>query len=731
MKFTSIFLTVFFFFFSVTQTFSFKRQMEALDRGLVAVKVSNGVFLSWRVLGNEKETTFNVYRNGTLIKSVSAAEATNFTDTQGAATSKYVVKAVVNGIEEDQGSKEVTPWALQSQPYMTIQLNLPPGGTTPPSYFDNRNSSSREIIPYPDGENYTYVPNDCSVADLDGDGEYELIVKWDPTNSKDNSYSGMTGNVYLDAYKLDGTMLWRIDLGRNIRAGAHYTQFLAYDFDGCGKAEVICKTAPGTVDGQGKNVIMGSDNPQADYRNKSMDANNGYVLSGPEYLTIFNGETGAEINTIAYKPARGTVSSWGDSYGNRVDRFLACVAYLDGVHPSAVMCRGYYTRATLAAYDFMDGKLVERWFHDSPTSGVGAYGQGNHQLAVADVNGDGKDDIIYGAAVINSDGKLLSRTGLGHGDAMHVSDLDPDRPGLEVFSVHEETGSGRWNQEMHDPNTGEIIWHSSNYSTDDGRGMAADIDPRHKGFEMWSSSEQGYYDCKGNQISTSKPNSTNFRIYWDGDLQDELFDGQSNPSIRKWNYSNNSNTTLLTLSGTSTCNGSKATPCISADILGDWREEVITWVTNDPSQLRIYTTTTPTTYRLYTLMHDPVYRLAIAWQNVGYNQPPHLGFYIGDGLSDIPTPDMYMPGKDDPSGLYTPKLQETCNVYADAGGNICIESTGEIKEIAVYRMNGMLYLQKNGINSARYVIASHIADKMCIVKVTTNFGTEAVKVVKE
>jgi rhamnogalacturonan endolyase len=411
------------------------------------------------------------------------------------------------------------------------------------------------------------------VGDLDGDGEYEIILKWDPTNSEDNSLAGFTGNVYLDAYKLDGTQLWRIDLGMNIRAGAHYTQFMVYDYDGDGIAEVVCKTAPGTIDGAGKYVIMNSDSPTADYRNHTTNTTGanrmGTITTGPEYLTLFDGRTGKELNTVAYNPPRGDVNAWGDNYGNRSDRFLACVAYLDGVHPSAVMCRGYYTRACLAAYDVKDKKLVQRWFYDSgSTSGVGAYGQGNHNLSVADVNGDGKDEIIYGACAINNDGTLLYRTGLGHGDAMHLSKLDPDRTGLQVWDVHEEAASTyRW--EMHDAGTGSIIWGGST-TGDNGRGCAADIDAKYRGFEMWSSLSTGTYSCKGTQISTSKPSADNFRIYWDGDLQDELLDGVK---ISKWTGSGT--TTLLTCSGVTSCNSTKATPNLSADLFGDWREELV------------------------------------------------------------------------------------------------------------------------------------------------------------
>lgn len=700
------------------QVSGLSRQMEYLDRGVVAVKISGGVFISWRIFGNDdKNVEFNLYRNDAKINTTPIKGISNYTDASGKATDMYKVEAVLSGQTLDT-SKPCEPWGQQ---YLTVQLNQPAAGVTPPSYFDNRSSSGRIREPYPDGEAYTYTPNDISVADLDGDGEYELIVKWDPSNSRDNSYSGMTGNVYIDAYKLDGTQLWRIDLGKNIRAGAHYTQFMVYDLDGDGLAELVCKTAPGTVDGLGNSVIMGSDNPDADYRNSALDSNNGYVLNGPEYLTVFDGQTGAEVHTIAYKPGRGSVSAWGDSYGNRVDRFLACVAYLDGVHPSVVMCRGYYTRATLAAYDYVDKKLVERWFYDSGSSASAnnAYGQGNHSLAVGDVDGDGFDEIIYGGAAIDHDGTLLYNTRLGHGDAGHLSDIDPDRPGLEWFQPQEDKPYGF---QLRDAGTGEILYRESS-TGDNGRGLAADIDPTNRGLEFWSSASSNVYNCKGEVISTRRP-STNFRIYWDGDLQDELLDGDK---ITKWRP-NAGAQTLLTMSGCSSNNSTKKTPNISADILGDWREEVILYETNDPSKLRIYTTTTPTIHGLYTLMHDPVYRLSIAWQNVAYNQPPHLGFYIGDGLDNIPYPDMHLVKYKDDTSIEN-QTQNLCEIYPIKNGSIQVKSPDGIKSIVVYGLDGRLHFQDRNIDSTSYTVTLPSANEtIYIVRVVTNSGVKTAKI---
>lgn len=583
------------------------RQMEFLDRGVVAVKTGTGVFVSWRLLGTEgSNVSFNVYRDGTKVNASPITNSTNLQDASGTSSSKYTVRAVVGGTEQS-ASAAASVWGNN---YLSVPLSIPAGGTTP------------------DGVAYTYSANDASAGDLDGDGEYELIVKWDPSNSKDNSQSGYTGEVFIDAYKLNGTRLWRISLGKNIRAGAHYTQFMVYDLDGDGKAEVAMKTADGSKDGTG--TVIGD--ASKDYRNSS-----GYVLSGPEFLTIFNGQTGKALSTVNYEPARGNVSDWGDNYGNRVDRFLAAIAYLDGERPSLVMARGYYTRTVLVAYNWRNGQLTKQWTFDSNTSGNSGYaGQGNHNLSVADVDGDGKDEIIYGAMAVDDNGKGLYTTGLHHGDAMHLSDLDPDRAGLEVFQVHETPSNA--GVEFRDARTGQLIWGIPT-TKDIGRGMAADIDPRYKGAEVWA--DGGLYTAKGQKIGTTLPSSTNFGIWWDGDLLRELLDSNR---IDKWDYANSKTVNLLTASGVSSNNGTKSTPNLQADLFGDWREEVV-WRTSDSSALRIYTTTAVTDKRIYTLMHDPVYRLGIAWQNVAYNQPPHTGFYLGEGMSTPPVPNIHYAGK--------------------------------------------------------------------------------------
>ena len=585
----------------------YSRQVESLNRGLTAVKTSDGVFLSWRLLGTEAyETAFNVYKDGVKIAGP-ITNRTNFVDTSGSISSTYYVRTIVNGSEKTQ-SDTVTVWANQ---YKDVPIKKPANTTL-------------------NGVAVTYSANDATVADVDGDGEYEIILKWDPSNAQDNANAGYTSNVYVDCYELNGTLRWRIDLGKNIRAGAHYTQIIAYDLNGDGKAEVAMKTADGTIAGDG--TVIG--NANADYRNSS-----GYILSGPEYLTLFDGRTGAILDNIDFTPARGTVSSWGDNYGNRVDRFLSGVAYLDGKTPSLIIARGYYTRSVVSAYKYRGGTLNRQWTFDTNSSGNSAYaGQGNHSLSIADVDEDGYDEIVYGSLVIDHTGKALYSTGQGHGDALHVGDFDPTHSGLEIYQVHETKSTSINGVEMRDAKTGSVLM-AKQPGTDVGRGLVVNIDPDYYPYVALSSA--GSFDKYGNQITNNITKlSANFASWWDGDLYREILDSTY---INKWNYTNKTVDRLLTGSNVHQNNGTKATPSLSGDILGDWREEVI-WPLSDDSALRIYTTTIPTNTKLYTLMHDTQYREAIAWQNVAYNQPPHPSYYIGPDMATPVQPNIYTCG---------------------------------------------------------------------------------------
>lgn len=572
-------------------------QREQLGRGVVAVRQdASAVIVSWRYLSSDSmDESFDVYRDGQKLNTHPLQNETFFKDNYtGSTAALYTVKAIKGHTESSYQLPENAPLG-----YLNIPLVRPESGVTPA------------------GDVYTYSPNDASIGDVDGDGEYEIILKWEPSNAHDNAHDGYTGPVLLDCYKLNGQHLWRINLGKNIRAGAHYTQFMVFDFDGDGRAEVVVKTGDGTIDGIGK--VIGD--ARADYR-----ADNGRILSGPEYLTIFNGLTGAAMQTVDYVPERGDLMGWGDTRANRSDRFLACVAYLDGVHPSVVMCRGYYTRTVLAAYDWDGKELRQRWVFDSNTPGNGGYaGQGNHNLRVGDVDGDGCDEIIYGQCAIDHDGTGLYTTGMGHGDAIHMTQFDPTRPGLQIWGCHENRRDG---STYRDAGTGEVLFQVKS-GEDVGRCMAADIDPTHPGVEMWSWATGGVVDIKGEKVTTKMRRfPTNMAVWWDGDLLRELLDRNV---VSKYDWEAGVCRQMTVFEGCVSNNGTKATPCLQGDIIGDWREEVLLR-TEDNSALRLYVTTIPTEYRFHTFLEDPVYRISIATQNVAYNQPTQPGFYFGPEL---------------------------------------------------------------------------------------------------
>ncbi|MBR3628965.1 MAG: hypothetical protein IKN55_00625 [Oscillospiraceae bacterium] len=563
--------------------------MEYLDRGIYAVKSGNGMFVSWRWNANDPDDAeFRLYRDDQLIYTSKAGDATCFQDNGGSAAAAYRVDCL-------SGGKVLSSETCRHS-----------SGT---NYFDIRLNS-------PGAQ---YSPNDCSVGDVDGDGQYEIFLKWDPSNSKDNSQSGVTDNVFIDCYTLEGKQLWRVDLGKNIRAGQHYTQMCVADFDGDGHAELITKTSDGTKDGKGKVIGDGS----KVYRNGS-----GYILSGPEYLTLFDGRTGAALDTIDFPVPRGTVTkeTWGDNYGNRVDRMNSGIAYLDGVHPTALYGRGYYTRLTVSAVDVKGGKLVKRWVYDTgfdrKTPG---WGCGNHNMMVADSDNDGKQEVFMGASAIDDNGKLLWTTGQLHGDAMHLGDLIPDHEGLELWECHEDKPYG---ESCIDARTGKVIFHINN-TKDTGRCAADNVWAGSKGAEFWGAADGNVYNTAGKKIGGTRP-AQNFFIYWDGDLEREILDGTK---ISKMTDANTVKG-IFTANGCGSNNSSKSVPCMTADLFGDWREELILR-TDDNKSLRIWCTTSTTKVRLTTLMHDMQYRAQNACQQSAYNQPPHVSYYLG---SDAPLP---------------------------------------------------------------------------------------------
>ena len=589
---------------------------EKLSRGLIGIPTEDGMYFSWRMtLEDAAGLQFDLYRSsggGAEVKlnKEPIDRTSDFLDRTVDYTvdNRWTLKATTG---------EVAIWTRlkgeERNPYLSVPVCKPEDG---------------EIA----GESFTYTANDCSVGDLDGDGEYEIILKWSPSNSKRPPQRGFTGNTYLDAYKMDGTRLWRIDLGPNVRSGAATTNFLVFDFDGDGCAEICCKTGDGTVDGLGHRI----GDAQADWRTwDKKSPTYGKIVNGPEYLTVFEGRTGKELDSKEYIPTRYPLDGWGgvggncgnDNTGGRSDRFTAGVAFLDGKTPSPIMVRGWYGRTVVAAWTFTNGALKHTWTFDSAAPGWEAYsGMGNHSVTVADFDGDGCDEICVGAMTVDHDGKGLFTTGLRHGDALHAGRFIPSRQGMQVFGVHENEGDNEIVKRtpavaMFDGATGEIIWQDG-LGQDAGRGVAADIDPRYDGAECWCNIGGLRRGDTGEIISNRKPDSCNFTIYWDADPLAELLD---HVSISKWNWNAESTDLLLKAERVVSNNGTKGNPCLSGDILGDWREEVI-WPSEDQTELRIYSTTIPAVDRRATWMNDRQYRLAIAWQNVAYNQPPHPSF---------------------------------------------------------------------------------------------------------
>ncbi len=712
-------------------TYTLKPQLEKISRGLVAINTGDGIFVSWRlfvyeVTGAEKErvtgTDFALYRNGEKIAVVT--DSTNYLDKSGKEGDTYFVAPVVNGVEGER-SKPVSV-VKDGKNYLEIPLKKPEGGVTPA------------------GQEYTYSANDMSVGDADGDGEYEFYVKWDPSNSHDVSHRGYTGNCYIDCYRLSGELLWRLDMGKNIRAGAHYTQFMVFDFDGDGKAEMSVKTAPGTkmtVYGDNGEVVSEKyitlperdvkagithdddyvcsakdyyeytvkrfmnwgEHPEVknghwpktleecfgipvkydyplsyedacaladyfmdEYAPAKSDKNvlrefEGFIFEGPEYLTMFAGD-GKELETIDFPvPREDDGMLWGDYAWkriepcNRVDRFQSAVGYLDGEHPYLLICRGYYTRATITAYRFVNGHheqyfkvdsghvLMDNPFnHHCAVDGTDPVygcisGQGDHSMSVADIDGDGCQEIIYGACAIDHDGSVLYSSKdkmpdgrlvkLGHGDSMHVARINPDRPGFEIFNVFEGASNVPYGYALRDAETGKVFF-GERADRDLGRCMIGDVVPGVRGLQVWVDRVR---DCHGNYLDTKRL-GTNANIKWAADLTTQVTDGVDYVGGKHiGTVGDNIHGVMLAPEGCATNNGTKGNPALIADIFGDFREELLLR-TEDSSAIRIYVNTEITQHKLFTLLHDPMYRCGVAWQNNCYNQPCYTSFYYASDM---------------------------------------------------------------------------------------------------
>ena len=681
------------------------RQMEKLDRGLIAIKTDGGVYLSWRLFDSEdnifgsadKNVSFNVYRDGKKISEV--ATKTNYVDST--VGKNYSVAPVINGVEGEK-CNAVT---VYNNSYFDIPLLKPDDETI----YD---PSGTELA------TYSFFPADCSTGDVDGDGEYEIIVKWtsserDVGSPGDPAYSG---TVHLAAYKLDGTKLWKndIELGKNVYSSAHTVQFLVYDFDGDGKSEVMCQTSLGSKDGQGKYVsnaaqtdeeikaITDEENSTADYRGY------GRITEGKEFLTVFNGETGVAMDTINLPTTRGSENGvdYGDDFGNRSNRFVSDIAYLDGEKPYAIYLRGYYfgrngkQRTSIAGISWDGTALSPTYRFDTQKGQEGYYdgayqyvGNGNHNCTVADVDNDGKDEFITGALCmeVNDDNEFRPKwcTYLQHGDALHIGNYDPTHTGFEFFTVHEDSGTNSlsgnditldFGMSVIDAETGNIMFHEG-ASADTGRGVMANVGAGGY-YQIWSAKNSARQSNGGTDFTTAtsltgrNTPSMNFRIFWDGDLYDNLLDGAN---ITDWNGRNMSNIFSARNYDCVSINGTKANPSLQADLFGDWREEVV-YPTTNGTALRVFSTTDTTDYKIKTLMQDPVYRSGVAAEQTAYNQPPHVGFYMGKEVFDTrtltsiavttqPTKTSYVPGESfDRTGMvvkanYSDGTSEEINTY--------------------------------------------------------------------
>ncbi len=718
------------------------REMEKLNRGLIAVKNTSGVYLSWRLLGDEslENQAFDIYKNGAKLATTGAHDATCYTDKAGTVNDKYaVVPAGKDAADEPQVQAEQTKGNATYTYFdvpISMPIDIPHANTTALSDY------KRVDIKDKNGKNAGTGggANDASLGDLDGDGDYEIVLKWDPNDSKDSSSGNTTGHCVFDAYEIDpnnGGYMWRIDIGNNIAAGAHYSQFMVYDLDGDGKAEIATITAPGSYSlvkndaGEWEKIYVTTVGDTETIRNAD---NNATTLrkgnnNGPEYYTIFDGETGRPLYTtdaIPLGPEDG--SYWGDAKMNRSERYLAAVAYLDGVHPSYIPIRGMYNRTIIRAYNWDGETLSLQWEHNGDTKGTTMYGEGNHNLNIADIDNDGKDEIVYGSACLDDDGKtILGNTKMGHGDAMHTSDFNNDGK-QEVFSVKEDKEGYSRAADFRVAETGNAIWSKSITSGDNGRGFMDNVCDEYAAEHPealalgFSASTSDVYDFNGNSVgvkpSTSRP-MMNFGVYWDADLGRELLD---DTIMGKYTYNKSTGKVEFGriffeggnyLPATAN-NSTKYTPCLVADLWGDWREEIIMAVDDRDAtapKLRIITPIATTQYRLHTLMHDSQYRTAIAWQNVGYNQPPHTSYYIGSAA-------LATDGSGNKLNYLAPAYPFTKIKYAS--------SVIETPVTGITLSESNLKLEKGQTASVQAIIEPENADKKTVTWSTSDAGVATV-----
>lgn len=600
-----------------------QRFTDKLDRGLVAVKTTKGVYCSWRIQADEYyDVKYNLYRDGTKVNA-EPLDVSNFTDTSGSESSQYTVKAVLNGVEQ-QASKAATVFKSN---YKEIKI---------------KHDASLKA---------TYEPNDACCADVDGDGEVEILMKFNNKEEAEQLYpkngptiNGVATKEYsmLACLKQDGTVLWWVNCGPNMGDFQNNEQnIVGYDWDMDGKAEVVMRLEEGSTvhmaDGTSYTIGANGKNGTSwtNYREpKSSGSVEWFTHYGKEFLWYCEGATGKPYQCIEFPLKRledgetDLKAAWGDGYGHRSSKYFFGAPYLDGKHPSIFLGRGIYTRHKFIAYDVdpktHDLKVRWKWTNNQP--GSPWYGQGYHNYIVADVDWDGRDEIVWGSMVIDDNGMGLSTTGLGHGDAQHIGDFNPYIHGQEMFACNEDNPSNNYR----DATTSKIYYRKTD-TNDDGRCLAGNFYNDFPGAVGHSAHDTPISTVTNEHVSTNTNGlSMNFRIYWDGDLLEECF---NNTEVTKPGKG-----TIATFLGAYSNNSTKATPCYQGDIFGDWREEVIERTADN--NIRIYTTTEPTKWRNYSLWYDHQYRNGMVWQPCGYNQPPHVSYFLGEleGITIAPPP---------------------------------------------------------------------------------------------
>lgn len=683
------------------------RQMEYLDRGLVAIPSERGALVTWRLLGTEPiSQAYNLYRNGEKLNRFPIS-VTNYLDTEAKPGAEYTLVKVENGNETD----EKTTAVLWDKDHISIPVNK-----------------------HEDGGEYNI--DDATVADLDGDGQYEFILRRIP---KDMAPSTRTHYPLIEAYDTDGTQLWTINIGPN-EINEHDINILAYDMDGDGKAEVIMRSFEGTTDGAGNTIGDTNNDGKTDY---SKDENNlaiftdrQYIVSTPEFLSVYDGLTGAETERTELLPKKEPLSEWSYRYDDtgrltkRASHYLFGLAYLDGVTPSVVLMRGAWDNVRAAAWHLEDGKFKLDWEHDTVNAEDvnSVYGAMNHNMSCVDIDFDGKDEIISGPMAMDHDGSEMYAVNsedangdlvkYAHGDAFDVAKMDPDYNGYLTWACH-ETSAIPGNAELHDARTGYVLFGESK-NKDTGRSRAGDIDPNYRGFELWASTATVPRDTKNEFIASGfnnfkyrLPDGTfekdpetgkdaeatlpiNFKIYWDGDLLSEFLDGTR---ISKYNPAGYVDV-IKDADGCAYNSGTKAVPCVSADLFGDWREEVV-WKNTEETELRIYSTNIPTEYTIPTMMHDPYYRSMIAMQNNHYNQPPNVSYYLGAETTEIPVPEIYI--VKDGQKISNPDLKDTHTTYTlNGGGSSSVELL--IGAPSAYRDGRMVKIDENDASVAPVIV---------------------------